>query len=91
MQNADSQAVVRRFFDALRRLKDDRRIRGKQTFTRMYGIDRWNLNKLEKEPDRDIFQVAWLTHLVRDFDVSPMWLLTGFGDFYQTKKAETVR
>lgn len=91
MQNAESQAIVKRFFAALYRLKDDRKIRGKQTFTREYGIDRWNLNKLEKEPDRDIFQVAWLSFLVRDYDVSPMWLLTGFGDFYQTKKAETIR
>ena len=90
MQNAESQAIVMRFFAALYRLKDDRKIRGKQTFTREYGIDRWNLNKLEKEPDRDIFQVAWLSFLVRDYDVSPMWLLTGFGDFYQTKKAETI-
>lgn len=45
---------------------------------------------MEKEPERDIFQVSWLSYLVRDYGVSPMWLLTGFGDFY-TKKAETIR
>lgn len=90
MQTTESQAVVKRFFEALYRLKDDRKIRGKQTFTRLYGINRWNLNTLEKEPERDIFQVSWLSFLVRDFDVSPLWLLTGFGDFYQTKKAETI-
>lgn len=87
-QTIDSQAVVRRFFEALYRLKADKRIRGKQTFTRAYGINRWNMNTLEKEPERDIFQVAWLSYLVRDFGVSPMWLLTGRGNFYQTKKAE---
>lgn len=91
MQTPESQAIVKRFFEALYRLKDDRRIRGKQTFTRQYGINRWNLNTLEKEPERDIFQAAWLTYLVRDYDVSPMWLLTGSGDFYQTKKTETIR
>ena len=91
MQTPESQAIVKRFFEALYRLKQDRKIRGKQTFTREYGINRWNLNTLEKEPARDIFQVSWLTFLVRDYDVSPMWLLTGFGDFYQNKKAEAIR
>lgn len=91
MQTPESQAVVKRFFEALYRLKADRKIRGKQTFTREYDINRWNMNTLEREPERDIFQVSWLTFLVRDYGVSPMWLLTGFGDFYQTKKAETIR
>lgn len=86
MQTPDSQQIVKRFFQALYRLKADRKIRGKQTFTNLYGINRWNMNTLEKEPDRDIFQVAWLAYLVNDFDVSPLWLLTGRGDFYRTKK-----
>lgn len=82
MQTEDSQRVVRRFFLALQRLKDDHIIRGKQTFTRRYGINRWNMNTLEKDPSRDIFQAAWLTYLVNDYGVSSMWLLTGQGDFY---------
>lgn len=85
MQTTESQIIVRRFFEALYRLKTDRKIRGKQTFTREYGINRWNLNTLEKEPERDIFQVAWLWYLVRDFGVSPDWLLTGRGEFYKNK------
>ena len=43
MQTEDSQKVVRRFFEALYRLKDDGKIRGKQTFTREFDINRWNL------------------------------------------------
>lgn len=82
MQTPESQAIVKRFFDALYRLKEDRKIRGKQTFTRAYGINRWNMNTLEKEPERDIFQVSWLYYLVRDYGVSPTWLLTGRGEFY---------
>ena len=83
MQTGDSQRIVERFFDALRRLKEDKVIRGKKTFTERYNINRWNLNTLEKEPSRDIFQPAWLTYLVRDYNVSPKWLLTGEGDFYE--------
>lgn len=80
MQTADSQKVIRRFFQALQYLKDTKVIRGKQTFTRTYGINRWNMHTLEKNPQSDIFQTAWLTYLVQDFGVSAQWLLTGRGD-----------
>ena len=67
MQTEDSQKVVRRFFEALYRLKDDGKIRGKQTFTREFDINRWNLNKLEKNLASDIFQPAWLTYIVKEY------------------------
>ena len=80
MQTEDSQKVVRRFFEALYRLKDDGKIRGKQTFTREFDINRWNLNKLEKNLASDIFQPAWLTYIVKEYKVSARWLLTGEGE-----------
>ena len=83
MQTTDSQKIVKRFFEALQRLKADKRIRGKQTFTRAHDINRWNMLTLEKDPSRDIFQPAWLTYLVEDYGVSAQWLLTGLGDFYK--------
>ena len=83
MQTVKSQEIVRRFFEAVRRLKADKVIRGKQTFTERYGINRWNFNTLEKDVSRDIFQVAWLGFLVADYKVSPWWLLVGEGEFYQ--------
>lgn len=86
MQTPDSQIIVNRFFEALGRLIADKKIRGRQTFTRTYNINRWNMYTLESNPSSDIFQSAWLTYLVRDFHVSPLWLLTGEGDFYQEQK-----
>lgn len=80
MQTKDSQLVIIRFFEALKLLKECRMIRGKQTFTRRYGINRWNMNTLEKNTASDIFQPAWLTYLVRDYGVSAAWLLTGEGE-----------
>lgn len=80
MNTEDSQKIVKRFFDALYYLKTIGKIRGKATFTKEYGIDRWNLNKLEKNPASDIFQPAWLNYLVRDYNISARWLLTGFGN-----------
>lgn len=79
MQTADSQKIIRRFFQALQYLKEQKVIRGKQTFTRKFGINRWNMNTVEKEPSRDQFQTAWLTYLVTEYGISADWLLTGRG------------
>ena len=86
MQTKDSQEVIRSFFEALYRLKQLGKIRGKQTFTRAHEINRWNMNSLEKDPSRDIFQAAWLTYLVKDFGVSAHWLLTGRGEMLPQEK-----
>lgn len=90
MQTKDSQEIVKRFFQALQYLKEQKVIRGKQTFTTKFGINRWNLNSLEKDPSRDIFQAAWLTYLVNEYGVSPTWLLTGRGDILKFKKEKEV-
>lgn len=82
MQSAESQAVVRRFFAALRALIAARRLRGVQTFTRRYGINRWNFLTVERQPERDMFQLAWMTALVRDYGVSPRWLIAGEGEMF---------
>ncbi len=86
MQTTDSQKVISRFFQALYYLKSEKVIRGKQTFTARYGINRWNLNTLEKDMSRDIFQTSWLSYLVDDYDVSAEWLLTGRGDILSHRR-----
>lgn len=79
MQTPHSQKIIERFFKALYYLKEQKIIRGKQTFTNKFNINRWNLNTLEKDKTRDIFQTAWLTYLVVEYNVSAEWLLTGRG------------
>lgn len=91
MQTQDSQAIIKRFFQALQYLKDTKVIRGKQTFTREHGINRWNMNTLEKNPSSDIFQAAWLSYLVIDYDVSAQWLLTGCGDILTHRKYKSAQ
>lgn len=85
MQTEDSQKVIRRFFEALYHLKSLRIIRGKQTFTSRFNINRWNMNSLEKNLSSDIFQAAWLTYLVEEYGVSAEWLLTGKGEIFKKK------
>lgn len=86
MQTEDSQKVIKRFFEALNILKQHKIIRGKQTFTARYGINRWNMNTLQKNMQSDMFQTAWLTYLVRDYNISATWLLTGIGEPLTQKK-----
>lgn len=82
MQSEESQATVQRFFAAVHALIERKRLRGVQTFTRRYGINRRNFLTLEKQPERDMFQLEWFSALVRDWGVSARWLLTGEGEMF---------
>lgn len=79
MLNPDSTLIVDRFFEALEQLKATKKIQGMATFCRKYGIDRQNFHKLRNDHTSQIFQPSWLTYLVRDFGINPVWLLTGEG------------
>lgn len=82
------QAITRRFFAALDRLKADGAIRGKKTFTDRFDINRWNLNSVEKDPTGCRVSAAWLSYLVLGYGVSADWLLTGRGDVYASSKPD---
>ena len=86
------EEVGRRFFDALKRLKEDGIIKGKKTFTDRYDINRWNLNSVEKRLGDTNARVptSWLSYLAEAYAVSPRWLLTGVGDFYTPKPRQTT-
>lgn len=88
MQSDDMQAITRRFFAALDRLKADGAIRGKKTFTDRFGVNRWNLNSVEKDPTGCRVSAAWLSYLVIGYNVSADWLLTGRGDVYASSKPD---
>ena len=89
----DNAAVVSRFFCAIDRLIADGVLRGVKTFTSRYGINRWNFQSMKKDHAAGgTFQPSWLSYLVTDFKVSPLWLLTGEGDFWMAGfSAEMVR
>lgn len=80
--NMDNEQIAIRFFTALSSLKAKGTIHGINNFTDRYGIDRRNLYQLKKNPSRGIFKPWWLSALVNDYNISPMWLLTGKGNMY---------
>lgn len=82
MNNPESVKIVNRFYEALDMLIATNILRGIQTFTTAYEINKRNFYTARKEPDRDIFQMAWLSYLIRDFGVSAQWLMTGVGGMF---------
>ncbi len=72
--------ITKRFYEALDIIKSQKRIRGMQTFTREYGENYWNFCKCRKDGQR--IKQEWLTYLVRDYNVSAEWLLTGKGRMF---------
>nr|WP_314650857.1 hypothetical protein [uncultured Porphyromonas sp.] len=92
MSKDREEEVGRRFFAALKRLKEEGVIKGKKTFTDRYEINRWNLNSLEKRLGDTNARVpaSWLSYLAEAYAVSPRWLLTGVGDFYAPKPRQVA-
>ena len=72
--------ITRRFFESLETIKAQKRIRGMKTFVDLYGENLRNFWVIRKEGKR--IKQEWLTFLVRDFDVSATWLLTGKGKMF---------
>ena len=72
--------ITRRFFVALDMIKEQKRIRGLKTFATRYGVNYWDFYTWSKKKPR--IKQEWMTYLVRDYDVSALWLLTGEGSVF---------
>lgn len=81
----DKEIIIRRFFLAIERLKEDDILRGLKTFTDKYDINRRNLIQCRNDPKGHggIFQPEYIMYLARDYMVSPAYLLLGDGSFYR--------
>lgn len=75
-------AITKRFFEAIDILKAQKKIRGLQTLTREYNINRWNLITVKKEPEIRVLKPEWIVYLVRDYGISANWILLGTGSMF---------
>lgn len=88
MNTPDSQVIVKRFYQAIEHLIEYKILWGKKTFCVEYSINTWNFNTVQKNPESDMFQIAWLGYLVKDYGISAEWLLTGKGKISNHKPRE---
>ena len=77
-----SKQIMERFYSALDAIIESKKIRGVNTYCRLYEIDRRNFIAQRKDLDRGWFQVSWLQPMVREYGVSARWLLTGAGKMF---------
>lgn len=82
MNTTVSKQIMERFYSALDAIIESKKIRGVNTYCRLYEIDRRNFIAQRKDLDRGWFQVSWLQPMVREYGVSARWLLTGGGKMF---------
>lgn len=82
MNTTVSKQIMERFYSALDAIIESKKIRGVNTYCRLFEIDRRNFIAQRKDLDRGWFQVSWLQPMVREYGVSARWLLTGFGRMF---------
>lgn len=83
---AVNMEIKERFFTAMRYIiarEEDFGIRTRTAFAEAIDWPQPNMFRAEKVPERSI-PSRCLVSLVRQFDISADWLLTGRGDMWQT-------
>ena len=78
----DVLPINRRFFEALDVLKSRRELGGIHGFASKYGVATSNLYTI-KTKEQGAIKVEFLMYLVRDFNLSAQWLLTGEGNMFK--------
>ena len=84
-KNSINAAIKERFYTAIRALMESGALRGRQTYCRLYGIDKRNFYAQEKDAQLMRLQLYWLVPLVQEYNVSAEWLLTGAGAMFKVE------
>lgn len=77
-------AITKRFFEAIEMLKAQKQIRGLQTITSRYNINRWNLVTVRNNPESSILKPELIAILIRDFNISGEWIMLGKGGMFKS-------
>lgn len=78
-------AITNRFFEAIEMLKQQKKIRGLQTFTKSYDINRWNVNTVKQNPESSVLKPEWINYIVQDYGISAKWIITGKGGMFSSR------
>ena len=62
--------VISRFYEALDAIIEKKDIRGIQTYSREYEIDKRNLYAQREDLNKGYFEIYWILPLIKDFNVS---------------------
>ena len=84
-KNSINAAIKERFYTAIRALMESGALRGRQTYCRLYGIDKRNFYAQEKDAQLLRLQLYWLVPLVEVYNVNAEWLLTGQGAMFKVE------
>lgn len=80
-----SPQVSTRFFFALEQLITKGDLSCVSEFCKRYDINERLAYYQRKDPERNILKTAWLSYIVRDYNVSAEWLLLGEGPMMREK------
>lgn len=86
--SAESIKINRRFFEALDTLKRLHKLSGIYGFSRKYGTTKANIYTI-KNQENGVVKAEWLMYLVRDYNISAQWLLTGEGSMFKQTTSRT--
>lgn len=81
-QNPINSKITGRFYEAIRLLLTSKKLRGRQTYCRLYGIDKRNFYLQESDLTRSILQLFWIVPLVEVYGINANWLFTGEGNMF---------
>lgn len=80
---AVNEGIRKRFFEAVEKLLEIGVLRGRQTYCRLYSIDKRNFYAQESDLSKSLLKLYWLVPLVEQYGVSAKWLLTGNGYMFE--------
>jgi hypothetical protein len=80
--NADTMSVMDRFFIAVEACVKAKIVKNTRAYCAEIGIESNHFYIQRKERTRGYFEVGWVVPLIRDYGISPKWLLTGIGTMF---------
>lgn len=79
----ETRQITDRFFLAVQKLIDDKQIRGIATLANRWDVSRFSMAIVKSKPDTRRLNLEVLHYLIRDYNVSSEWLMTGKGKMFE--------